>query len=266
MKPRWVELFEGLGSNLRFSNRLQLIYDRLFRRHLPLTHYIWKNRIFFICNTSLGDHIAVQECFCLREYDALLNACQFASNRLAYVNIGANIGAFDLLLLDLGFALEYGLAVELNPLTCARCTVNLQANHVFSTRIINAGAAGTDGSVPFNPSRLSLGDSIFTPRQTGTPDGFKVEMLTLATLLERHGGAREQYDLLKMDCEQAEYEIIRLTPAAVLQKFRHIIVEFHPEPAGESVDAAYAKLQAAGFHAARGRHGSLPFVDVFIRA
>ena len=265
MMNRLLEILRGLRSNLKFTNKFQLIYDRLFRRDLPLTHYIWKNRLFFICNSKLGDHIAVQECLCERAYDSLLDQCQFPDKRISYVNIGANIGAFDLLLLDRGLMVEAGLAVELNPLTAARCLVNLQANGLFSTRMVNAGVAGTNEIISFNFLGLSLSDSIFTkpkPGKAGTP----VELLTLETLLEKHAEPFRQFDLLKLDCEQAEYSIIRMTSVPVLQKFRYIIVEFHPEPKGETIHAAYDKLVAAGFRSRQTRPSQSRFTDVFIRS
>lgn len=261
---RWVEIWRGLGSNLKFTNRFQIIYDRLFRRNLMLTHYIWKNRFTFICNSKLGDHISVQECFCERAYDFLLDECEFPANRLSYVNVGANIGAFDLLLLDRGLEVEAGLAVELNPLTFARCQVNLQANHLFATRLVNAGIAGKNGSVSFTPRTLSLSDSIFAAPGNDRA-AMPVELLTLETLIAKHGNRLPQFDLLKLDCEQAEYEIIRTTPASILARFRYIIIEFHPEPAGESISAAYAKLKEAGFDPLVRPAGKSFYTDLFTR-
>jgi FkbM family methyltransferase len=180
------------------------------------------------------------------------------------VNIGANIGAFDLLLLERGLTIEAGLAVELNPRTVARCLVNLQSNGLFLTQVVNAGVAGSDGHMTFHPGETSLSDSIFTSPAAG--GGMQVELLTLQTLLERHAGHFPRFDLLKLDCEKAEYSIIRLTPPSLLGKFRYIIVEFHPEPENESVEAAYAKLKEAGFSPLRNRRGKSEFVDLFIRS
>lgn len=263
---RLANRLRGLQSNLKFTNRFQLIYDRLFRRNLPLAHYLWKNRFAFIGNPRLGDHIALQECFCRRVYDGVLDRCEFASNRIAYVNIGANIGAFDVLLLERGLTIEAGLAVELNPRTFARCVVNLQANGLFSTQVLNAGIAGRDGSLAFHPTDLSLADNIFTPARPEKNGRMEVALMTLQTLLKRHAAHFPRFDLLKLDCEQAEYAIIRSSPPAVLQKFRYIIVEFHPPPENESVEAACAKLQAAGFAPVGNRQSGTSDIELFIRA
>jgi FkbM family methyltransferase len=258
------ELIHGLRNSLCFSNCFQVTYDRIFRRNLPLTHYIWKNRFFFICNSRLGDHISIQECLCDRVYDPLLQKLCFDSNRITYVNIGANIGAFDLLLLERGLIIEAGLAVELNPLTFTRCLVNLQANGAFATRVVNAGIAGSNGQIFFKPSQLSIGDSIFNGSDKDA--GLQVELMTLETLLAAHAGHFQRFDLLKLDCESAEYVVIRSTPLAVLGKFRYVIIEFHPEPEGESIPEAQAKLKEAGFSLLQTVPDGLRFTSLFARS
>ena len=262
---RFSDLFRGLRSTLKFSNRFELIYDRLVRRHVRLTRYIWKKNFVFICDTSLRDHVSLQECFCERVYNGLLDQCHFPSNRIAYVNVGANIGAFDVLLLERGLAIDAGLAVELNPHTVAKCLVNFQSNGVDSTQIVNVGVAGRDGSMKFNPSGTSVSDNIFSAA-SGQKDAREIDLLTLQTLLERHASHFPRFDLLKLDCEQAEYSIIRASSAGLLQKFRYIIVEFHSPPENESVEAAYAKLKAAGFSPLGNPRHKFDFLELFIRS
>src|SRR5581483_4445805 len=185
--------------------------------------------------------------------------------RLTYVNVGANVGCFDLLLLERGWTIEQAVAVELNPLTLVRCMVNLQTNGLFATRLVNAGVAGENGSVQFQPSGFSLCDSIYRRPAAGS-SGMRVELLTLETLLERHCAGFPRYDLLKLDCERAEYPILRLSPLNALQRFRYILVEFHPVPEGESVSAAYARLREAGFSPAFGAPaGEDVFTELFVR-
>ena len=89
--------------------------------------------------------------------------------------------------------------------------------------------------------------------------------MTLTTVLRRHDERRQEFDLLKLDCEGAEYEILRESALATLRRFRYIVVKFYPEPAGESVVPAYAKLKAAGF-VSRGRTPrAFRFTDLFVR-
>ena len=264
MASRLADLLKGYRSNFRFANRFQVLYDRIFRRHLPLTHYVLKNGLVFICSSRLGDHIAIQECFCEHVYDRFLDRCQFPANRIAYVNIGAHIGAFDLMLAERGLIIEKGLAVELNPQTFAKCVVNLQANGFWSVKAVNAGIGENDRLIRFNPSGLSIGDGIFSQSEAG--EAVEVQLLTLATLLERHAGNFPRFDLLKLDCERAEYAILRTSAPGLLRKFRYLIIEFHPPPKGESVETAYSKLKDAGFVPLENRRSDTDFVDLFTRA
>lgn len=263
---RLSELLRGLRSNLKFSNWIELIYDRLVRRHIRLTRYIWKKKFVFICDSSLRDHISLQECFCEQVYEGLLDKCHFPSNRIAYVNVGANIGAFDVLLLERGLTIDAGLAVELNPYTTARCLVNFRSNGIHSTQIVNAGLSDRNGSMKFSPSGTSVSDNIFFAEAAGEKDARQVDLLTLQTLLERHASHFPRFDLLKLDCERAEYCIIRSSPTALLEKFRYIIVEFHPPLENESVEAAYAKLKAAGFSPVCNQRDNFEFLELFIHS
>ncbi len=244
---RLRELLRGFRNALYFTNRFQILWERIFRRQIPLTHYIWKNRFYILCSPAQGDHVAIQECLCDRAYDPLLAECLFPAGQITYVNVGANIGGFDLALAERGLAIAAGLAVELNPFTALRCRINLQTNHFSTTQVVNAGVAGSDGQMTFHPLGHSFADSIFTAPEAGHGAATPVELLTLKTLLAKHAGHFQRFDLLKLDCEQAEYVILKTTPPEVLQKFQHIIIEFHPAPAGESEIEAEAKLVAAGF-------------------
>ncbi|MGH7954001.1 MAG: FkbM family methyltransferase [Limisphaerales bacterium] len=230
-----------------------------------MTHYIWRNQIFFICNPRLGDHRSLQECLCERAYDNLLDKCHFSSNQITYVNIGANIGAFDLLLIDRNLFVETGLAVELNPFTYLRCLLNFQTNQLTSVQLVNAGLAGVNGSLKFQPSANSRSDSIFAATSMSKNSGVEVELLTLETLLDKYSNRSIEFDLLKLDCEGAEYGVIRFSSIDVLRRFRHIIVEFHPEPENESVEAAYDKLKQAGFNSMRMQPGKFLYTDLFTR-
>ena len=62
--------------------------------------------------------------------------------RVNYVNVGANIGAFDLRLRDRWLRIKQGLAVEAKPVTGPRCEQNFQLNAPAGVKLIRGGAAG----------------------------------------------------------------------------------------------------------------------------
>jgi FkbM family methyltransferase len=75
----------------------------------------------------------------------------------------------------------------------------------------------------------SPGEAVqFISRETNgltAPGQVRVASITLAQALERCG--IERCDLLKMDCEGAEYPILFATPPETLQKVQRIVMEYH---------------------------------------
>jgi FkbM family methyltransferase len=269
MSNRIIDLFRGLHSNLEFSNGLYITYQRLWRRNARELTYVWRKRLRIVCDCTRRDHFALKEIFVDRIYAPFFDRGAFASDRISYVNIGAHIGAFDLWLREQGFVIEGGVCAELNPLTYQHCVLNLQTNKLVNVCVINCAVAGQDGFFDFFPSHHSLGDNIFpaaNAERVPAGSSTRVEVVSLSTFLQRHAAHRDQFDLLKLDCEGAEYAIVRKTPLVVLRQFRRILIEFHAEPAGESVRAAYERLRQAGFGSWRGQPGSFTFMDMFIRS
>jgi FkbM family methyltransferase len=258
-------LFIGIRRNIIYSNGLQICFERILRPEAKIAHYIWKGRFYFVVDPSVKDQMSLHEIFNFRVYDSYLAACSFPEQQISYVNVGANVGAFDVRLLEFGLEIRNSLAVELNPHTFDRCKVNFHANAVPTT-LINAGVAGAEGMVDFLPSRSSLGDSIFASKGPKDDRTVPVQLLTLETLLNTYASHNSQYDLLKLDCEGAEYPILRQTSVAMFRRFRYIIIEFHREPHGETLAAAISKLRDAGFAACDREPRQLPFVGLFIRA
>lgn len=157
--------------------------------------------------------------------------------------------------------------MELNPTTAARCRRNLADNGLTMVAVANCGVAGREGWIDFAPSGNSIGDSIYAPPAgaSGAPGTSRVELVTLAALLDRHGCGGREFDWLKLDCEGAEYEILRATPAEVLGAFRAMVVEFHAPPAGELLEAARARLRDLGFSADAEAPSTFPHVAFFTR-
>jgi len=82
--------------------------------------------------------------------------------------------------------------------------------------------AGRKGKVNLNISSQNTGGhSIVFQEDSAT----SVEAIPLSEVFETHKISR--CDLLKMDCEGAEYEILFSTPTEILDKVQTIVMEYH---------------------------------------
>jgi FkbM family methyltransferase len=156
------------------------------------------------------------------------------------VDIGANIGAATVYFLQ---ALPGSTAIvfEPEPLNYDLLATNIRRNG-FSSRVTayQKGVAGTQEvrTLYFAPN--SPENSFYRP--IGEP--VDVDCTTLERIFRDHD--LDRCDLLKIDCEGAEYEIIYGAPRELLSKVRGIVVEWHGVP-GHAPEQLEAYLIEAGF-------------------
>jgi len=99
---------------------------------------------------------------------------------------------------------------------------NIKQNRVTNVFPSMTAVAGRRGTVSLGVSNVNTGGhSICLAGQSST----KVEAATLSDVFSSNG--LERCDLLKIDCEGAEYEILFSTPTSVLRKIRNIAMEYH---------------------------------------
>jgi FkbM family methyltransferase len=112
-------------------------------------------------------------------------------------------------------------------------------------RLIPAALAGTAGRRTLRfprevPGAASLEPAADAAARWSFGEEVEVAVLPLAGVIPPETSG---LGMLKLDCQGAEYEILRTTPSAVLDRFETIIVEF-TNGAGPLRD----RLQASGFH------------------
>lgn len=146
------------------------------------------------------------------------------------VDVGANVGAFAVLAVRRGANVE---AYEPHPETFA----HLERN------VAGVGVRCVEAAVVARPPRggtvaLELDPDSDTRHRVGGP-GIEVPAVTLSEAIA--GGC----DLLKLDCEGAEFELLDLTSDDLLRGVRRIACEVHPW-AG-AVGALAERLSGIGF-------------------
>ena len=242
LRDKW----HGLRVSLAFSNWFDLLIARGLHPRRRMVVYEWKSRYFLTCDTRRLDHHSPKEALAEGAYDLVIQRSRQAG-RCTYVNVGANIGAFDVAVAAQA-EVPRALSVEMNPRTYHRLCVNLEASDLTTVRTLNCGVASETGKHRTALTECSLADSLWDAPAGGVvTETVVIDLKTLGQCLDEAGFSTGNFDLLKLDCEGAEYGIVRQSDSELLRRFGHIVMELHPCPPGETAEALHAKLAEIGF-------------------
>ncbi len=142
------------------------------------------------------------------------------------IDIGANIGAFSLFAATSAKNVKV-YAYEPNPDTFSRLVRNIELNNLTeSIKPFNLGVSEKDEErrLFLYPNR-SIADSLYQEYVPNPKDFVKIKVVTLQSIFEDN--KIEGCDVLKIDCEGAEYEILFNTPPDYLCKIKNIVLEYH---------------------------------------
>jgi len=168
------------------------------------------------------------------------------------IDVGAGVGDFTLFA-----ALQKATQVcafEPFPGSFDLLAQNLDLNQVRNVSIFPEAVGGAGGTLTLDLSSgeplqfQSRADSVTQPESQIT-----VKTLSLAQVFDLMD--LESCDLLKLDCEGAEYGILFSAPPELLRKIRRIVLEFHEQVTEYTRADLVRFLQAQGFD-----------VDVFANA
>ena len=138
------------------------------------------------------------------------------------VDIGANIGAFALYAARCGASAVY--AYEPNSAAYQCLARNIETNALSGTvqprPLAVSAIAGQDVKFPRSPSVYNR-----IAEENDTGDFETVRTTNFAEILAQD--TRQGIDLLKLDCEGAEYDILFTATPADIQRIREIRMEFH---------------------------------------
>ncbi len=168
------------------------------------------------------------------------------------IDVGANIGAFTFLASSL-FPHSRVMAFEPDPVNFAQLEKNYDRNPgrriVIARRAVGAASGKALFSKPEHKRFTTSGAVVQSPVE----GAFQVDVIGIAELFSDF--VVERCGLLKLDCEGAEFEILRAAPREVLDRISQMIVEVHaPLDGGEhSVAGLAAFLRQRGFHTKPGR-------------
>jgi len=216
---------------------------------LPPKPYYFRNGARIKIGRAI-DHVPIIEIFLNGEYGTI-------PDHAIVLDLGANIGVFSVYATSTARNLRV-YAYEPFPPFAALLRENIRLNK-------QGGAVGCfDYAVAGKPGSRSLHlaeKSFFFPTLLHSSasgsggDETRVQCTTLAQIIDVNNLSR--VDLLKMDCEGAEYEILYATPASHLGKIRELRMEYHNlNSAEEQVDYLQGFLAGHGFVVTRRRRNS----------
>ncbi|OGM92358.1 hypothetical protein A2755_01160 [Candidatus Wolfebacteria bacterium RIFCSPHIGHO2_01_FULL_48_22] len=176
------------------------------------------------------------------------------------VDIGAHIGTFALLA-----AKKYPkgrvFACEPNPDNFAMLVENVRINGFHNLKAINKAVADTSGTRTFFINKDdSDRHTLVKDFAVHEHDSLTVETISMNDLMrDEH---IERVDLLKIDCEGAEYEILNEKNGQFLDRTRQIIIEIHNLDAAHSKKDLIAWIEKKGFRV----YGADKGVSYFIKS
>ncbi|MFH0820317.1 MAG: FkbM family methyltransferase [Candidatus Peregrinibacteria bacterium] len=121
---------------------------------------------------------------------------------------------------------------------------NLKQNHILNAHPRQLAVSNAVGQAELYLSQEDLNHSTTCAIEpTGATQ--KVQTTTLERIMEKNGIGR--CDLVKMDCEGAEFEILYNTPKTIFDRIPHIFLEYHDWVEGQSSEKLKQFLKNQGY-------------------
>ncbi len=160
--------------------------------------------------------LVVKEIWVDKDYDMPLK------NPKVILDVGANIGGASIFFSKL-YPQSKIYAYEPAKFTYQVLLDNLRLNNIKNVFPIRQAIAGKSGKLAFYVHEASGLSSLFSSRVNMVKT--TVSAISLANVFKNH--AISKCDLLKMDCEGAEYDILSNTSVDILKKVKNMIIEYH---------------------------------------
>src|SRR5262245_53140792 len=230
--PSWKKMAENFRSPRKVLRRL---------RYLPGAARKIRNWPSFIYHYALGltptkpyrfrngaqlrigraiDHVPIIEIFLNQEYGLV-------PDNAVVLDLGANIGVFSIYATMTARNVQvyaYEPFHVFASLLRENVRLNSQSNAI---RCFDAAVGAQSGNRSLSLGRSGFHFPTLLPRTSGELDEETItaQCTTLAQIIDDNQLA--QVDLLKIDCEGAEFEILYATPASHLKKIRELRMEYH---------------------------------------
>jgi FkbM family methyltransferase len=195
-----------------------------------------------------GDHRMLREVLLNESYAPILEA--LPNKPLRVLDIGAHIGSFTAWL-NGQTRIREAYCFEPNPESFNLCRFNLAQFTNVEVIMAGVGGASRQTEMLIDPAAQERASILKDMGRPGNVKSIPVTVLSLADWLSDHPG---EFDLVKMDCEGAEWEILRMCPE-VFSRFSTLVAEIHHDPVDRKTKADFSQaMQGYGFEVIANDH------------
>jgi FkbM family methyltransferase len=234
----------GLKSILKFDNRWELVFNRLFFRKC-LNVYRYKGMEILVDHEG-GDACGTRLCLTTNMYKQFLGYMSLPQN-IVVCDIGANGGGFSLMLKAAGNSIEKLVCIEMNPNTWSRLIFNINRNFSCKRECLNLAIGGRDQELEIYLGKGSTSDSIFSRKNKSRESKkYRISSKTFDRIYEGYFGDEEIIDICKIDIEGAEYELFFNPGHDAIKHCRYLLIEIHHNNE-KSKDEIIHEIQKSGF-------------------
>jgi FkbM family methyltransferase len=193
-------------------------------------------------STTGADLFVMREVLIEETYRDLLPLLPRKGLRL--VDIGANLGSFTIWLSQAA-KVDEAFCFEPEPDSFQLLRFNLANNGCGFAHALDQAVGGQSRTAQITLNESKPGATDIYSTASGRPEGKSIKVVAFSEWLQQTPGA---FDLLKLDCEGAEWEIVRKTSPSELARFGAVVAEVHQDPEKlQTVEEFPALMEAAGF-------------------
>jgi FkbM family methyltransferase len=187
-------------------------------------------------NVSMGDLFVLRELFIDETYGHLLPLV--GEGPLRVVDIGANLGSF-VVWLHRRHGVGEAFCFEPEPTSFQLCRFNLSENGCNFAEVAQRAVGGEARRINLQRAGNRPGAvSIYN----ASADDARTVQVDVVAFDQWMGAVAGEFDILKLDCEGAEWEILDHTPAEQLRRFRIIVAEVHGDDSGKHTVEDFPRL------------------------